>query len=77
MKIGNMHVQWTRPKTRRQKVREIINDYVASREVREMTAKIARSEVKSYLQDLSEDAGRPYTGPVEFIQDILPTHNED
>jgi hypothetical protein len=35
---------------------------------RELVARCARAEVKSYLQEIAEAAGMPYPGPVGFLQ---------
>lgn len=37
---------------------------------RELVARMARAEVKNYLETLAEEADMPFTGPAEFLRSV-------
>jgi hypothetical protein len=60
VRIGNLYVG--------RDVDRAARAYLLSPPGRELVARMARSEVKSFLAEIAEEAGVPFTGPEEFLR---------
>lgn len=68
MKLGSVTI------TRKQKVKKTIerqvDEHLVSQDVREIIARMARSEVKNYLAQLAEENDLPFSDPAAFLAQV-------
>jgi hypothetical protein len=68
MKVGALEIYW-HPGT--STLRETVLQYLRDDpQVRDITARMARSEVKNYLAELAEDAEIPFGNPAGFLRGL-------
>jgi hypothetical protein len=65
MKIGPVEFHWHPGKST---YAATVEKYLKSQHVREGVARMARSEVKSYLAEIAEEAEIPFASPVDFLR---------
>jgi hypothetical protein len=67
VRIGSIYIT-RRTLQERIQTAQVVRDWLLSVEGRELVARMARSEVKSFLAAIAEEAGMPFTGPEEFLR---------
>jgi hypothetical protein len=67
MRIGAVEIYWSRTGPT---FRELIKIYLQEDAIRELFARLARSEVKNYLAELAEQNELPLHGPATFIRNV-------
>lgn len=75
MRIGNLYVTWRTSRKALDLEVHVLNYLGNHPKAREVTARMARSEVKSYLAELAEEAEVPFGDVAQFIR-RFHTHPE-
>jgi hypothetical protein len=70
VKIGALHVTWLTSQKRRDGEAAVLTYLAHHPKARELTAKLARSEIKNYLAGLAEDAEVPFDDPVSCLRNV-------
>lgn len=68
MRIGSFEIKTQR--LVRKTIAEQVSEHLASQEVREIVARMARSEVKNYLALLAEENDLPFSDPAAFLAQV-------
>src|SRR5579872_939592 len=68
MRFGNIEI--VRKKKERKTIEQKVGEHLLSQDVRDIIARMGRSEVKNYLGDLAEEAELPFVSPSRFLGQI-------
>lgn len=69
MKLGSITI--SKQKRTRRTISQQVSDHLASAEVRELLARMIRSEVKNHLAELAEEAEMPFPSAAGFLRGIV------
>lgn len=70
MKIGPLEIAWRISEKRRDDEAAVLSYLATHPAPRGIVAKMARSEIKSYLAELAEQAEVPFSDPAAFVREL-------